>query len=73
MLKSLNYIITIAANERRLLYRTAKFWLLAGAGIFVSFMILFASTIATLIDSRPPDQFMLEGSDGYLALFFFSF
>lgn len=73
MLKSLNYILTIASNERRMLYRTAKFRLLAAVGVGFIILFIVASTIATLLDSSPPSVFLMEGADGYIPLFFFSF
>lgn len=73
MLKSIIAILTIAANERRMLYRTPKFWVLAAVGIGFSALMLLVTTIATLLGNNPPDQFFLEGVDGYLAIYFFSY
>ncbi len=72
-MNSLKYILTIAANERLMLYRTAKFWVLGGAGIvsIIFFMVIF--TLITFIEDQIPGEFLLEGTDAYLALFFFSF
>lgn len=66
-------IFAIAATERMLLYRTPKFWVLAGAGVAFMLFLLTAVTIASILDSNPPGEFMLTGTDAYLALYFFSY
>lgn len=73
MLRSIDYILTIASYERRMLYRTPKFWVLAAAGgVFIT-LFLTAVTIGSILDTNPPSAFMLEGTDSYLALYFFSY
>ena len=72
-MNSLRYILTIAANERLMLYRTAKFWVLGGLGIIFMIFFLVLVTLVTFLDNNPPGEFLLDGTDSYLALFFFSF
>lgn len=73
MRNALTHIALIATNERRMLYRMAKFWLLALGGLGATCLILFVSTLATVIGRNPPAAFMLESTDAYLSIFFFSF
>ncbi len=73
MLKFFEHILTIAQHERMMLYRTARFWILAGAGIAVVLFFIVAPTLAVIIDSTPPAEFLLKGADVYLALLFFGF
>lgn len=56
-----------------MLYRTAKFWVLGGLGIgfIIFFLVIF--TIITFLEDDIPGEFLLDGTDAYLALFFFSF
>ncbi|MFQ5751925.1 MAG: hypothetical protein ACE5HI_08000, partial [bacterium] len=73
MLHSIRTILTIAAVERSLLYRTAKFWVLASIGVLFILLFLVAMTVATVVDEGIPGEFLLEGTDAYLALYFFSY
>jgi hypothetical protein len=73
MLKSLRYILTIAGNERRMLYRTTKFRLLAAVGVGFVLLFIIGTTAETLLGASPPSVFLMEGADGYIPLFFFSF
>ena len=72
MLNSLKYILTIAAVERTMLYRTAKFWVLGGMGVLFIIFFLVVMTIVTFVDDGLPGEFLLEGTDAYLALYFFT-
>ncbi|NUM76234.1 hypothetical protein HUU40_17865 [candidate division KSB1 bacterium] len=73
MFKSLRYILTIAAAERMMLYRTAKFWVLAGIGVLIILFFLVAMTIASIVDTGAPGEFLLTGTDAFLAIYFFSY
>jgi ABC-type transport system involved in multi-copper enzyme maturation permease subunit len=73
MTKSLHYILTIAGAERVMLYRTAKFWVLGGIGALMILFFMVVMTVATIIDNSIPGEFLLEGTDGFLALYFFSY
>ncbi|MCG8604842.1 hypothetical protein MJD09_07580 [bacterium] len=73
MLNSLRYILTIASIERTMLYRTAKFWVLAGIGVAFIIFFLVIMTIVTFVDDSFPGEFLLQGTDAYLALYFFSY
>ena len=73
MIKGLHYILTIANAERIMLYRTAKFWVLAGIGVLFIIFFMVVMTIVTIVENRIPAEFMLEGTDGLLALYFFSY
>jgi ABC-type transport system involved in multi-copper enzyme maturation permease subunit len=66
-------ILTIASVERTMLYRQAKFWVLAVIGLIFIVLFLVAMNIATFFESNFPGEFMLEGTDAYLALYFFSY
>lgn len=72
-MNTIKYILTVAANERLMLYRTAKFWILGGIGVIFILFFLVVMTIATFLDSSIPGEFLLEGTDAYLALYFFSY
>lgn len=56
-----------------MLYRTAKFWVLAGIGALLIIFFMVVMTIATILDDSVPGEFLLEGTDGFLALYFFSY
>ena len=71
--QALNYIFIIANNERRMLYRMPKFWILAGLGVLFVLFFLVGSTLATIFGNNFPAIFLLEGADAFLAIFFFSF
>ncbi len=73
MIQSIKYILTIASIERTLLYRTAKFLVLAGIGVVVIIFFLVASTIVPILDDNGPGEFLLEGTDVHLALYIFSY
>lgn len=73
MLESLQYIAAIAAAERKILYRTPKFWVLAGLGGLMTVFLLFGTTMAALFDTTPDGEFSLEGTDAWIALYFFSY
>jgi hypothetical protein len=73
MTTSLHYISTIAGAERVMLYRTAKFWVLGGIGALMILFFMVVMTVATIIDNSIPGEFLLEGTDGFLALYFFSY
>src|SRR5574341_390408 len=73
MAKSFNYILTIAGAERVLLYRSAKFWVLGGIGALMVLFFMVVMTILTIIENSIPGEFLLEGTDGFLALYFFSY
>ncbi|MBI4552107.1 MAG: hypothetical protein HY710_07575 [Candidatus Latescibacteria bacterium] len=73
MLRSLRYILTIAASERMMLYRTPKFWVLAAIGGFFTFVAVLGTTIASIVDGNPDGEFLLEGTDAWIALYFFSY
>jgi hypothetical protein len=63
----------VAANERMLMYRTAKFWVLASMGVFFIIFFLFAMTVGTIMGDGVPGEFLLEGTDAYLAFYFFGY
>lgn len=73
MPSSIRYILTIAANERTMLYRTPKFWVLAAIGGFFTTMALLGTTIAAIVEGNPEGEFLLEGTDAWIALYFFSY
>ena len=73
MITSLRYILAIAAAERTMLYRTAKFWVLAGIGVLVVLLFIVGTTIAAIVADSPPGEFLLEGTDAFLALYFFGY
>ncbi len=73
MLKSIKHILLIARYERMMLYRTARFWILAGAGILGALFFIIAPTAAVIFDSTPPPEFFLNGSDAYLTQLFYGF
>ncbi|MCG3157040.1 MAG: hypothetical protein DKINENOH_03671 [bacterium] len=73
MSKSLRYIMAVAAVERVMLYRTAKFWVLAGLGVLIIALFLLAVTLGPILDTGAPGEFLLTGTDAFLAIYFFSF
>jgi len=73
MMKSLQYILTIASVERVMLYRTAKFWVLAGIGVLMIIFFMVVMTVVSIVEGSFPGEFLLEGTDGFLALYFFSY
>jgi len=73
MLESLKYILTIAAAERKMLYRTPKFWVLAALGGLFTVIMLIGTTVASILDRTPEGEFALEGTDAWIALYFFSY
>lgn len=73
MIETIRQVLTIAANERRMLYRQAKFWVLAAVGLAGVLLFMVVMTIASILESRFPGEFLLEGTDAYLALYFFSY
>ena len=73
MLQGLKYILTIADVERVMLYRTAKFWVLAGIGVLFIIFFMVVMTVVTIVENNIPAEFMLSGTDGLLALYFFSY
>lgn len=73
MLNSVRYILTIAEVERTILYRKAKFWVLAGIGVLLVILFLLITTIVVIVEDEIPGEFLLEGTDAYLALYFFSY
>ncbi|MFQ5604765.1 MAG: hypothetical protein ACE5HS_15960 [bacterium] len=73
MRNSIRFILTIAAVERTMLYRTAKFWILACIGIGMILLFLIGTTVATILADDIPGEFLLEGTDAYLALYIFSY
>ncbi|MGH7455490.1 MAG: ABC transporter permease, partial [bacterium] len=73
MIQSLNYILTIAGAERVMLYRTAKFWVLGGIGALMVVFFMVVMTVVTIVEGNFPGEFLLEGTDGFLALYFFSY
>lgn len=73
MLRSLQYTLTIAAYERMMLYRTPKFWVLAAIGGFFTCLAVLGTTIASIVDGNPDGEFLLEGTDAWIALYFFSY
>jgi len=56
-----------------MLYRTAKFWVLAGIGVLCIIFFMVVMTVVTIVENNIPAEFMLEGTDGLLALYFFSY
>ncbi|MFQ5637379.1 MAG: hypothetical protein ACE5IR_05235 [bacterium] len=73
MLNSIKYILAIAEYERKMLYRKPKFWILAGIGVLFIIFFLFVMTLISIIGTRIPGEFLLEATDAYLALYFFSY
>ena len=73
MINTLRTIAIIAANERRMLYRQARFWVLTliGLGGILFFMVVM--TLVSIMEDNIPGEFLLEGTDAYLALYFFSY
>jgi len=73
MLTSIKYILTIAEVERKMLYRKAKFWVLGGGGLIGIVFFMVVMTIVSIVEEGIPGEFLLEGTDAYLALYFFSY
>ncbi|MFQ5677373.1 MAG: hypothetical protein ACE5G1_15905, partial [bacterium] len=73
MLNSLKSIFTIVEVERKMLYRKAKFWVLGGIGLAGILFFMVVLTIISIVNSDIPGEFLLEGTDAYLALYFFSY
>lgn len=73
MLTSIKYILTIAEAERKMLYRKAKFWVLGGGGLVGIVFFMVVMTIVSIVEEGIPGEFLLEGTDAYLALYFFSY
>jgi ABC-type transport system involved in multi-copper enzyme maturation permease subunit len=71
--KGLKYILTIAGAERVMLYRTAKFWVLGGIGALMVVFFMVVMTVVSIVEGNFPGEFLLEGTDGFLALYFFSY
>ncbi|HEX9654213.1 MAG TPA: M1 family aminopeptidase [bacterium] len=72
-MQAIRIILTIAAVERTMLYRQAKFWVLAAIGLFFIIIFLVMMNVATFFENNFPGEFLLEGTDAYLALYFFSY
>lgn len=73
MIQSLKYIRTIAAAERSILFRTPKVWVLGSIGGLFTFLLLLGTTLASIFDNTPEGEFMLEGTDAWIALYLFSY
>ncbi len=73
MRTSIKYILTIAEAERKMLYRKAKFWVLGGGGLVGIVFFMVVMTIVSIVEEGIPGEFLLEGTDAYLALYFFSY
>ena len=73
MPNALRHILTIAAYERIMLYRTPKFWVLAALGGLFTLLLLIGTTIASILDGTPPGEFLLEGTEAWLALYLFGY
>ena len=73
MFDNVRYILTIAATERKMLYRQARFWVLGALGLAGVLFFMVVSTIVSIIEDGIPGEFLLEGTDAYLALYFFSY
>jgi len=71
--KNLKYILTIAGAERVMLYRTAKFLVLAGIGVLMIIFFMVVMTVVSIVEGSFPGEFLLEGTDGFLSLYFFSY
>jgi len=56
-----------------MLYRTPKFWVLAVLGGIFTVFVLIGTTVAAVINTTPDAEFMLEGTDAWIALYFFSY
>ena len=56
-----------------MLYRKAKFWVLGGGGIAGILFFMVVLTIVSIVEEGIPGEFLLEGTDAYLALYFFSY
>ncbi len=56
-----------------MLYRTPKFWVLAVLGGIFTVFVLIGTTVAAVINTTPGGEIMLEGTDAWIALYFFSY
>jgi ABC-type transport system involved in multi-copper enzyme maturation permease subunit len=73
VINTLRNIAIIASNERRMLYRQARFWVLTIIGLVGILFFMVVMTIITIVEDNIPGEFLLEGTDAYLALYFFSY
>ncbi len=69
----IKHILAVGRAERLLIFRTAKFWVLSGIGLFIVALFILGTTLATIFDNNPPGEFMLQGTDALLAMYLFSF
>lgn len=73
MIMYIKQILAIIKYERRMLFRTPKFWVLALIGLGLQALFLFAFTIALKFNTDMPGEFLMSGFAGYIGFFFYSY
>jgi len=73
MITYIKQILSIIKYERRMLFRTPKFWVLALIGLGLQALFLLAFTIAVKFNTNMPGEFLMSGFAGYIGFFFYSY